>query len=105
MIYILAPLIVGIAFGVIDIIPMKIKKIDRYSIFSAFSYHMIMPFVLLYNSINIPYILSGGIVYLICGIPIYILVMKEDRKSVLIMAVTSAVLGTVCGVLFQLIFK
>ena len=101
---ILVPLFIGIAFGILDVMPMKIKKIDGYSILSAFTYHVIMPFVLLNSFPGTPLILRGSILYLVCAVPLYTLVMKEDRKSVPIMAVTSTILGGLCGLLFQFIF-
>jgi hypothetical protein len=96
-------LIVGIVLGLIDIIPMLKKQLDKHAIMSAFMYHLIMPFVLLNISSGPSKILTGAILYFICAVPIVILNAKDDKKSIPIIFCSSIVLGTICSWLFQVL--
>lgn len=87
------PLLIGIIFGAIDVLPMMKNKLDRYSIGSAFAYHVIMPLIVYHLAINIPWWIKGSIIYLVCASPVMILISKEDKKSVPIVAVTSVIIG------------
>lgn len=98
----LIPLLIGIVAGTIDILPMMIQQLDKYSIRSAFVFHLIMPLIIYHLGIAIPWWIKGGLVYLVCSIPILLLVSKDDKKSVPIIAVTSTVIGTIVGVVLHL---
>lgn len=93
----LVPLVVGLIAGTIDILPMLKQRLDKYSIRSAFAFHVIMPFLVFNLGIAIPWWIRGGLVYLVCSIPILFLAAKDDMKSTPIIAITSVVIGTVVG--------
>lgn len=95
------PLLMGIGAGIIDVIPMVKQKLDRYSINSAFAFHLIMPLIIFNLKIGIPWQIKGGLVYLICSIPILLLVAKDDKKTVPIIAGSSAIIGTFVGVVLH----
>jgi len=99
----LLPLLIGVVAGVIDILPMIKQKLDKYSISSAFVYHLIMPLIVYHLSIPIVWWLKGGLVYLISSIPILLLVAKDDKKSVPIIAATSVIIGTIVGIVLHLL--
>ena len=99
----LVPLLIGCVIGVIDIMPMIKNKLDQYSIASAFVFHLFMPIVVFNLSLEIIWWLRGGLVYLICAVPVVILIAKEDQKAAPIVAVTSVVMGTIVGVLAHFI--
>lgn len=92
-------LIIGIAAGFVDIIPMILQKIDKYSTISAFVFHLIAPFILFYLKIEISIWLKGGIIYLLLAIPTIILVARDDKKTVPIMITSSIVIGTIVSFL------
>ena len=103
MIKLIQLLVLGTILAFIDIVPMIKNRIDKYSIASAFVYHLIMPFIL-FNISNSQKIILGFVVYLICSIPIVVLVFKEDRKSVPIILVSSMLLGAISGFIIQTLF-
>lgn len=99
------PLVVGFIAGLVDIMPMIRLKLDRRSISSAFAFHLIMPVIVFNSTIILPWWFKGGLIYLICCVPILFLVGKDDRKSLPIIALTSTVIGTVVGFIFHFNFN
>lgn len=97
---ILLTLLIGGVAGIIDVLPMIKMKVDKYSIFSAFLYYLILPFIIFNIHIlsNIWW-LKGGIIGILMAIPIIILVAKEDKKSPIAMTIMSIVLGSIIGII------
>jgi hypothetical protein len=94
---IILTLIIGIAAGIIDIIPMIIQKMDKYSIISAFVQWMVVTFVILNIDFGVANWLKGLIVAVLMAAPIAILVAKKELKSIIPIFVMSAVLGSIVG--------
>lgn len=91
--------LIGVAAGVIDVLPMIKMKLDQHSICSAFVFYLVLPFVILNISLfGLAWWLQGGIVGLALALPVIILVAKENKKSVPPMLVMSFVLGTLIGI-------
>ena len=91
-------LLLGCIAGIIDITPMIIQKLDKFSIVSAFMQWVILGFIITY--IKIPGVdgrLKGLITAVILSLPIIILVAKSDPKSVIIILGMSAILGSLVG--------
>ena len=64
--------IIGLVAGVIDIIPMVMQKLPRYSIVSAFFHYFFVSIIIL--NVDIPHILwwlEGGVVGLALTIPMH----------------------------------
>lgn len=96
---ILLTIFIGLIAGVIDILPMVKMKLDKYAISSAFIFYFIMPFLIFNTDLfGMAWWLKGGVIALALAIPIIIIVVKEDKKSIPPMAVMSVVLGTLIGV-------
>lgn len=87
----------GIVLGGIDVFPMIKQKLDRFSILSAFVFHLLMPFVVYGISWHMDPWLKGGCLYVLLALPMMIMVAKEDKKAVGMMAVSSCILGSICG--------
>ena len=95
----LLTLLIGIIAGVIDVLPMIKMKVDKYSCLSAFAYYVILPFVIFgVNWFGDLWWLRGGFVAILMAVPTIVLVTKEDKKSPIMMAVMSIVLGSIIGV-------
>lgn len=97
---ILLSLALGAVAGIIDVIPMIIQKLDKYACFSAFVQWVIIGFIV--THIKIPGVegwLKGTIIAVLMALPIIILVIKTDLKSVPIILIISAILGGVVGFL------
>lgn len=94
----LLAIITGIIVGVIDILPMIKMQLNKYSITSAFLFYFCMPFIIFSTDFfGIVWWLKGGLITFILASPIMILVLKEDRKAVPVMALTSVILGSLIG--------
>lgn len=94
----LLTLVVGMIAGAIDIAPMLKMKLDKHSIASAFTFYLIVPFIV-YNTdlFGMPWWLSGGAIALLLEAPIIILIAKADTKSIVPVTAMSLVLGTLIG--------
>ncbi len=90
-------LIIGIIAGIIDIIPMFLQKLDRYSIISAFIQWVIVAFVITHIQFGVGGWLKGLIIAVLMALPIIVLVMKTDAKSVIPILIMCAVLGSLIG--------
>ena len=101
---ILIALGLGAAAGVIDIIPMILKKLDHYSVFSAFMQWVVLGVLIRNTSIfGLSGWINGAATALLAAIPIVILVAKSDKKSVGVILICSGVLGGLLGVIFTYI--
>ena len=100
----LLTLLIGIIAGVIDVLPMIKMKVDKYPCLSAFAYYVILPFVIFgVNWFGDLWWLRGGFVAILMAVPTIVLVTKEDKKSPIMMAVMSIVLGSIIGVVGHLL--
>ncbi len=89
-------LLIGIAAGILDVLPMIKMKLDKYSIASAFVFYLILPFVIFnLNLYGIVWWMKGGMIGFGLALPVIILVAREDKKSIVPMVVMSIILGTV----------
>ena len=92
-------ILIGLVAGIIDIIPMIIKKLDKRASISAFLQYLFLGIIIV--NIDLPYIiwwLEGGLISLAFTLPIVLIVSKEDKKSVPIIMANSIILGTLIGI-------
>ena len=95
----LLTLLMGVVAGAIDVLPMIKRKLDRYSIASAFVFYLLLPFVIVnLNLFHTIWWAKGGIVALGLALPVILVVAKNDKKAVPPMLVMSTVLGTLIGI-------
>ncbi len=73
--------IIGLVAGVIDIIPMIMQKLPRYSTVSAFFHYFFVSIIIL-NALTIPMLIQVG---------------HSDKKSLPIIAFNAILLGTLVG--------
>lgn len=90
--------IIGLIAGLIDVIPMLIRKLDKRDSISAFIHYfalgLIIPFV---NWEMTPWI-KGIIIALLTSIPIMIIVYPKDKKAIIPMILFSLILGAGIGI-------
>jgi len=89
---------IGAIAGVIDVAPMMIQKLDRYSMASAFVQWVVLGFLISYVQLPMAPWLKGVVVAELAALPIVVLVMGSDPKSVGIIVAMSASLGAAVGV-------
>jgi phosphate starvation-inducible membrane PsiE len=90
-------LLSGIVAGGIDILPMVLKKMDRYSILSAFVHWVVLGVIIPYVNWNMHPSVRGLIIAVISAIPIMLIVAKEDVQAVIPMLIFSVILGLLLG--------
>jgi hypothetical protein len=91
--------IIGIAAGVFDIIPMLLQKLDKRATISAFLQYFFVSIIIV--NIDVPHIvwwLQGGLISVALSLPVVFLVASEDKKAVPIIITMAAILGTLIGV-------
>ncbi|MBN1534326.1 MAG: hypothetical protein JXA20_16760 [Spirochaetes bacterium] len=90
-------LLIGAAAGLADILPMVVKKMDRIPILSAFIHYVVVAFVVAHVAIpGLPWWIRGPIVAFIMSLPVAVLMMQREKKSVPVILSMSLVLG--CGI-------
>src|SRR5215469_5537082 len=95
----LLSVIIGIVAGVIDIIPMIMKKLDKRASISAFLQYFFVSIIIV--NIDLPHIvwwLQGGLISVALALPVVVIVSMQDKKAVPIMLTMAAVLGTLIGI-------
>lgn len=92
-------IIVGVIAGMIDIIPMIIQKLPRYTNISAFFHYFFVSIVILNLDIpHIPWWLEGGMTSLALTVPMLIQVGHSDKKPLPVITFNAILLGTLVGI-------
>lgn len=96
---ILLALFIGSIAGIIDIVPMIFKKLDKYFIFSAFLFYLVLG-VLNYkvNFVQYPW-LNGLITGLLLFIPQLFLIAKVDKPALPIILLNTIILSSCVGLI------
>ncbi len=95
---ILISMIIGIAAGLIDILPMILQKQEKSAIISAFLQYFFVSIIILHVTLpGIAWWLQGGLIALAMALPIVIIVAEKDKKAVPVISGMSVVLGTLIG--------
>jgi hypothetical protein len=92
-------ILIGIAAGIIDVIPMIVQKLDKRATLSAFLQYLFVSIVIV--NINLPGIawwLKGSIVSFALALPVIIIVSEKDNKAVPIIISMAVVLGGLIGI-------
>jgi hypothetical protein len=95
---IIIALVIGIAAGIIDVVPMIIQKLEKEASVSAFVHWVVLGLIIPFVSWDIAPWLKGLIIGLLSALPIMIIVFPKDKKSLIPIGVMSAVLGVAVGV-------
>lgn len=96
---ILLSLFIGVVAGVLDALPMILKKLSRSATISAFLQYLFVSVIIV--NIDLPGVawwLEGGLISLMMAIPIVIIIAQSDKKSIPIILANAVVLGTIIGV-------
>ena len=96
---IIGSIIVGIFAGIIDTLPMILKKMDKFATISAFIQYLVVSFIIAH--INIPGIswwIEGPLVSLLMIIPVVIIIAKNENKAVPIVIMNALLLGLLIGI-------
>lgn len=97
--------LLGLVIGVVDVIPMIMQKLPRYSTVSAFVHYLVATIVIV--NIDIPQLawwLEGGVLGLALMLPMLIHVGHSDKKPLPIIAINAIVLGSVAEIVSHFFF-
>lgn len=89
---------IGVVAGVIDIIPMIIKKLDKQAIFSAFVHYFVLGLIIPFVNWDVSGWIKGITIALLTAIPVMIIVYPKDKQALIPMIVLSIILGAGIGV-------
>jgi len=87
----------GVVAGGIDVLPMVLKGMDKYSIISAFVHWVVLGIVMPYLKWNFHPCIKGLLISVLTAIPVIVIVAKEDVRAVIPMLISSIVLGVLLG--------
>jgi formate-dependent nitrite reductase membrane component NrfD len=95
----LLSVIIGLVAGIVDIIPMIVRKLPKYSTISAFFHYFFISIVIVNIDLpHIPWWLEGGVISFALMIPMLIHVGHTDKKPLPIIAANSIIIGTLVGI-------
>ena len=95
----LLSILIGLVAGLIDIIPMIIRKLNTRATLSAFFQYLFLSIIIL--NIDLPYIiwwLEGALISLAFTIPVVLIVSIKEKNSVPIIMANAIILGTLIGI-------
>lgn len=101
----LLSIIVGFVIGIVDIVPMIVKKLPKYSTIASFFHYFFVTIVII--NIELPYIpwwLEGGILGFVLMVPMLIHVGHEDKKPLPVIAINAIILGSIAGFISHFFF-
>lgn len=92
-------LLLGLAIGLIDVIPMILRKLPRHSTFAAFIHYFVATVVIVNIDLPmLPWWIEGGVLGLALMIPMLIHVGHEDRKPLPIITANAVILGETAAI-------
>lgn len=94
---ILLGLLFGCIAGIIDVIPMVIKKLTWNANISAFCLWIIAGFMISTSSLQIPSILKGILISFLVLLPSLILIAWKDIRSIIPIIIMTIILGGLLG--------
>lgn len=90
-------IIVGIIFGIVDIIPMILMKMTWDTLVSAFLMCVIGGFIISTSNLKLNNTLKGMLIFFLIATPIMILVIAGSPQELIPMLITNLVIGSLMG--------
>ena len=90
-------LIVGIIFGIVDIIPMILMKMTWDTLVSAFLMCIIGGFLISTSNLKLNNTLKGTLIFFLIALPMMILVVAGSPQELIPMLVTNLIIGSLMG--------
>jgi len=95
---ILIAVIIGLAAGLIDVIPMIIQKLDKTSCISAFIHYFILGLIIPFVNWDLDPWFRGMIISLLMALPVMVIVYSKDKKAIIPMTIFALILGAGIGI-------
>jgi len=93
-----AALLIGLAAGTIDVVPMIIQKLNKTACISAFIHYLALGFLIPFVQWDIAPWMKGIIISVLVSIPVMIIVGEKDKKALIPMTIFAIVLGAAIGI-------
>ncbi len=101
---ILISIAIGIAAGLLDILPMVLQKQEKSAIISAFlQYFFVAIIIVNINLFNLHWWLQGGLIALALALPVVVIVAEKDKKAAPIICGNAIILGTLISLAGKLL--
>nr|WP_321355639.1 hypothetical protein [uncultured Draconibacterium sp.] len=94
----LIAVIIGLVAGLIDIIPMIARKLNKRDTISAFIHYFALGLIIPFVSWEVAPWIKGIVIALLTAIPIMIIVYPKDKRAIIPMIVFSLILGSGIGI-------
>lgn len=94
---ILIAFLIGLSAAIIDVIPMIVQRIDKYACISAFIQWIVLGLIIPFVNWDISPWLKGLIIAELTALPIIVLVIAKEPKSIIPILIFSAILGISVG--------
>ena len=93
----LIALLIGIAAGLIDVVPMIIMKLKKVATISAFTHYLVLGLIIPFVNWNLSPWITGVIISFLSTLPVMIIVYPNDKKSLIPKTIFSNILGAGIG--------
>jgi hypothetical protein len=94
-------LLLGMAAGILDVIPMIFQNLSWQTNLSAFLHWLGLSVIITYARLPISGWLSGLLIAMLTGIPIAVLVAESSTSAVIPILLSSAILGSLIGFMIE----
>lgn len=91
-------ILIGVVIGVVNALPMFLKKMDKANCWSAFVQYVVVTFIIFNTTLpqlNVNDFLAGPIVSVLMTMPMVIMIAKNEKKAVPIVLVNAVILGLI----------
>lgn len=89
--------LIGLAAGIIDVIPMIIMKLEKSANVSAFIHYFVLGLIIPFVKWDLEPWLTGLLISFLSSLPIIAIVFPKDKKGVIPIFVFSLILGAAIG--------
>lgn len=97
-------ILLGLIIAIIDVIPMIIMKLPKYSTVSAFIHYFVATIVIVNIDIpQLPWWLEGGVLGFALMLPMLIHVGHSDKKALPVISANAIILGSVAEIVSHFI--
>ena len=93
----LIAILIGLAAGIIDVVPMIVQKLDKESCLSAFVHYFALGLIIPFVNWDLAPWLTGICISVLTAIPVMIIVYQKDKKAIIPMIIFAILLGSCIG--------
>ncbi len=95
---ILIALIIGVIAGLIDVIPMIVRKLNKTSCISAFIHYLALGLIIPFINWELEPWIKGMIISLILSLPVMVIVFSREKRAIIPMTIFALILGAGIGI-------